>query len=101
MNCFMRTSVGLLLALASSSLAADAPPTLKTEHFDQDPGWEGFNNTMPPDSVKIAQQDFGYSDTNFAGRDKREIGGRIQRSTVPASYGDAIAPKTLDDHLSA
>src|SRR4030095_10997743 len=45
--------------------------------------------------------DFGYSKTNFAGKEKGELGGQIQRAAEPAYYADKIGPVTLDDKLSA
>src|SRR5262249_28006477 len=95
----------LLLALAAGAGAGGADdqpkPALKTEHFDQDPGWEGFNNHAVPKKIPTVTQDFGYSPTNIAGKDKGEMGGRVTRSTRPAYYADKIAVKTLNDKLSA
>jgi hypothetical protein len=82
--------------------ADDEPKALvKTEHFDRDPGWEGINNRLMPDDPPTVIQDFGYSSTHFAGQQRGEIGGRVQRSTTPASYASKIAVKTLDDELAA
>jgi hypothetical protein len=75
--------------------------SLKSEAFDRDPEWEGHNNRVKPKKVPIVTQDFGYSSTHFAGETAGEIGGRIQRSTTPASYAAQIPAKTLDDKLSA
>jgi hypothetical protein len=83
---------------------AEAPSsgTLKTEHFDRDPGWEGYNNRIVPKKVRLVKQDFGYSATHFAGKDAGEMGGRIQRSATPASYAAPLTPpRTLEDKLSA
>ena len=83
---------------------AEAPssPTLKTEHFDRDPGWEGHNNRIVPKKARMVKQDFGYSATHFAGKDAGEMGGRIQRSSTPAFYAAPLAPaRTLDAKLSA
>ena len=93
-----------LLVLATCPLRAAAPgePGLKTEHFDHDPGWEGYNNHIVPANAKIMKQDFGYSSTSFAGKAKGEIGGTIQRASKPAFYAAPLAPaKTLEDKLSA
>jgi hypothetical protein len=50
----------------------------------------------------MVKQDFGYSATHFAGKDAGEMGGRIQRSSTPASYAASLTPaSTLDDRLSA
>src|SRR5579864_120300 len=55
----------LLLLTASFSLAHGAitqppNPALKTEHFDHDPDWEGFNNHVHPSHPRPVMQDFGY-----------------------------------------
>lgn len=82
--------------------AGETTITLKSEHFDHDPGWEGYNNRNAPKKARTVKQDFGYSATHFAGKDSGEIGGRIQRSSTPASYAVPLAPaRTLDDKLTA
>jgi hypothetical protein len=73
----------------------------KTERFDEDPEWEGFNNRVPPKKDQFVKQDFGYSTTQFAGRAAGEVGGVIQRSTTPASYATQIAPQSLNNKLTA
>ncbi len=73
----------------------------RTQSFDNDPGWDALNNRIVPDLVRTATQDFGYSATNFAGKEKGEIGGKVWRSTTPASYAAEIPAKTLNDKLSA
>lgn len=96
---------GVLVAL----MAAPALPgpddrpgiPMKTESFDRDPGWEGHNNHILPKVPKTVRQDFGYSPTHFAGKEKGEIGGRIWRSPTPAYYAARIPPKNLNDPLSA
>ncbi len=100
--------MALLLSfeLCSLSFAAGADgqprPNLKTEHFDRDPGWEGRNNRIPPKPGFMVKQDFGYSETHFASKATGEVGGRVQRSTTPASYAAPLTPaKTLDDKLTA
>ena len=71
---------------------AQTPPTLKTEHFDRDPNWEGLNNRAA--KPKRVQQDFGYSSDG-------RIGGTITIAAEPAYYAKKIQPVTLDDTLSA
>src|SRR5436190_11319962 len=94
----------LLLLLVSFSLCgaegAEAPD-LKHESFDRDPGWEALNNHTELKSVPVVKQDFGYSATNFAGKAAGEVGGAVTRTTRPAYYAAKLAPKTLDDRLSA
>jgi hypothetical protein len=89
--------------LGGRIVRADAPATtvLKTENFDRDPGWEGFNNRVVPKRVLMVKQDFGYTPTRHAGRAAGEMGGLIQRASTPAFYADTIAVKTLDDPLTA
>jgi hypothetical protein len=96
-----------LLCLAMTGGArdgrADEPPAaaLKTEAFDKDPGWEGHNNRIVPEHVPTVTQDFGYGNTNFAGKAAGELGGQVTRAAEPAFYADKIGPVTLDEKLSA
>ena len=84
-------------ALPLCATAQTPNPTLKTEHFDHDPNWEGFNNHVHPTRPKPVVQDFGYiSDASAS-----QIGGRVTRASQPAYYAAALAPKTLDDKLTA
>lgn len=91
----------LILLVGLLQAAVAAAPALKTESFEHDPGWEGHNNHIVPKNVLVVKQDFGFSATNIAGRAAGEIGGRIQRSTTPASYAAEIPVKTLEDKFSA
>jgi hypothetical protein len=95
--------LALVLALVAAPGAADDGPktVLRSESFDKDPGWEGLNNRVVPEKLPVVTQDFGYSATNFAGKEKGELGGRITRAAKPAHYADKLAPKTLDDTLAA
>jgi hypothetical protein len=88
------TTAALVGLIWSGTLAA-----MRQNAFDSDPHWQGSNNRMTPD--RVATQDFGYSATNFAGKEKGEIGGEVQRSTVPAYYAEKIVTRTLNDKLSA
>src|SRR5205823_4740683 len=73
------------------SRAENQPKTgQKAEHFDKDPGWEGVNNRVVLAKLVTVTQDFGYSLTNFAGKEKGEIGGRIQRAGKPAYYAEKV-----------
>jgi hypothetical protein len=98
-----RPSLSLLILFAAGALAAQDPPASspKAEPFDKDPGWEAFNNHIVPEGIPTIVQDFGYSGTRFAGKEAGEIGGRIMRTLRPAYYAAKIAPRTLDDKLSA
>ncbi len=86
------------------ALAADTrEPHVRTESFDQDPGWDAFNNRMKPDAGAIREvvQDFGYSPTAHAGGQPGELGGQVFRATQQAFYADKIPVKTLNDKLTA
>jgi hypothetical protein len=74
---------------------------LKTEHFDKDPQWEGWGNRATPRNPKVVEQNFGYKTTNFAGKEKGEIGGTLWRDSTKAWYADKIPAKTLNERLSA
>lgn len=104
LTCLINAVLGAtaILSIADFSLAAGANEiALKSEHFDKDPNWEGFNNRVVPKHPKIVKQDFGYSQTNHAGQAPGEMGGKVQRSTTPAYYAAKISPKSLDDHITA
>jgi hypothetical protein len=90
------------MPLAVAGVADDqSRPVIKSESFDKDPGWEGHNNRLVPTVIPTITQDFGYSETNVAARDKGELGGRVTRSATPAHYAARVAGKTLNDRLSA
>src|SRR4051794_26702304 len=92
----------LLFACAMETIAAEETQTsAKVEHCEQDPGWEAYQNKVAGQKNPLVRQSFGYRDSNIAGKSKGEIGGRIQRSSLPAYFVDRIAAKTLDDKLSA
>ncbi|GIW95551.1 MAG: hypothetical protein KatS3mg110_3592 [Pirellulaceae bacterium] len=89
-----------LLALTQEAICR-AQPVLKSESFDRDPGWEGFNNRIVPQRYPTIVQDFGFSLTHFAGIAAGEIGGQVWRASEPAYYAARIPPKTLHDRLTA
>src|SRR4051812_44611659 len=89
--------IGVMAAFAT----APAIGATRTVSFDTDPIWDALNNRLSDEAYTAVAQDFGYSATNIAGKAKGEIGGRVWRSVTPASYAAAIAPKTLNDKLSA
>ena len=97
--------LALLVTLAvdagSGKTDDQSKAALKSESFDKDPGWEGHNNRIVPERFPMVTQDFGYSKSNFAGKDAGELGGHITRAAEPAYYADKIGPVTLDDKLSA
>ena len=95
---------GLLpqLGSARAEVGVTNATSVKTEHFDSDPEWEGYRNRLLPEPPPITRQDFGYSaTTDRAGGERGEIGGRAQRSTTPAYYAMKTSPKSFNDKLKA
>ena len=88
--------VFITAALAANALAQatdSATSITKTESFDRDPGWEGYNNRVVLKQFRTIAQNFGFSKSNFAGEALGELGGRIWRAAQPAFYADKIEPK--------
>lgn len=99
---FLSATVTLAVLMTTGFASAqEATARIKREAFDRDPGWEGHNNHVVPKTALIVKQDFGYSPTRFVNDQPGEIGGRLQRSATPASYGVNLAPLTLADRLTA
>jgi hypothetical protein len=77
-------------------------PGLKSESFDEDPGWEGYNNRLVPRVIPTATQDYGYSgETRFASTKRGEVGGKVVRCSTPTYYAARVPAKTLNDKLTA
>ncbi len=71
----------------------------------QDPHWEGRNNRatwIEPNFQSM--NNFGYAQTNWAGKSPGEIGGLFWRVEAPdphfGYYADEVGPLTLDDPIS-
>lgn len=94
-------SLHLKRAGAETREARGFHPTLKSDSFDTDAGWEGVNNRLTTSTGQTVTQDFGYRQTKFASSTNGEIGGRVWREQHPAWYAMIIAPKSLDDKLTA
>jgi hypothetical protein len=99
-----RTAIVLLVAITASAARAGQ----RSQSFDADPGWQAVHNRMLPDKRPAVTQDFGYSQTHFAGSAAAaaaaaagEMGGTVQRASEPAFYADRIGPATLDQKLTA
>jgi hypothetical protein len=78
------------------------------QDFSTDPGWEGVGNMDEfIDREQYGANDFGYSETNFAGgKNPGEIGGLLwqvhaDQSEIKAFYGGDAGSLTLDDKLTA
>jgi len=88
-------STGIHLLFGGLLIAGPILAQERTAHADR-ANWDGFRNRLLVDPPTI-RQDFGYRDSHHAGgRAPGEIGGRVQRSTVPATYGVPIPAVSLD-----
>lgn len=89
---------------ANRAAAATAGMKIKSESFDQDPGWIGVNNRSARnrDPLRI-RQDFGYSATTgkAGGAAPGEIGGFISPAGHVAFYGKALTPTDFNRPLNA
>ena len=75
---------------------------LRRQSFDREPGWEGVRNRTPRSLGKIVRQDFGFSPSrNAGGTGVGELGGWITPAAEAAYVAKRIAPRTLQDSLSA
>ncbi len=102
-NLVFVAMTSVVSGLVQTAFAADqTSPAFKSENFDHDPGWEGYNNRNVPKDPRAVKQDFGYSKTQFASKSPGEIGGRIVRTSTTASYAAPLTPaRTLNDKLTA
>ena len=88
---------GHTLAVYMDDLAVDS----QKWDFANDPQWDGEGNRSTfTETEAPGTQDFGYSQTNFAGGSIGELGGTVWRSTF-ASYADRVGPLTLKQPLVA
>jgi hypothetical protein len=93
---FWLAFIAVLLGTTAVVAAAE-----RTEHFDQDPGWDGHNNRATSPAPRTVRQDFGYSRTDHFGASPGEIGGFITPAAEPAYYAKKIPERTFRDGLSA
>ncbi len=83
-----------LLGSHAPRAQAQTPPTLKTESFDRDPGWDNSVNRVEASNPPTVTQDFGWS--------PGKIGGTVWQSITPASYGMPLdRPLSFKDAFSA
>jgi hypothetical protein len=72
------------------------------EDFSKDPNWDGSRNRGKfTESEPHGVQNFGYSDTAFAGGKPGEICGIIWRDVKGGHYADRVGPLSLEDPLEA
>ena len=72
--------------------------------LSKDPGWEGRDNRVEFAEQDFQRQDYGYSETNWAGKQIGEIGGLFSNvepiDPLAGYYADDIGKLTLDDPIS-
>jgi hypothetical protein len=72
--------------------------------LSKDPGWDSRGNHVEFHEADFQRQDFGYSQTNWAGEMLGEIGGTFSRvepiDPLHGYYADDIGKLTLDDPIS-
>ena len=71
--------------------------------LSHDPAWQGYYNRVQFQEQDFQRQDFGFSETNWAGGKIGEIGGTFYRVEPNdpncGYYGDPVGKITLDDPL--
>lgn len=93
-----------VFAFCFGLLLQNAAGALREENFDREPAnWEGINNRNEHFEARKVEQDFGYnSESNRAGGQRGEIGGRINPAGEPAYYAYRLPkPLTFESALSA
>jgi hypothetical protein len=72
--------------------------------LSRDPGWQGKGNRVQFVETDFQRQDFGHSETNWAGSRTGEIGGLFYRTEpedpIHGYYADEVGRLTLDDPIS-
>jgi hypothetical protein len=83
---------------------ADLQVNGKAVNLTENPGWEGRGNRVRFFEEDFQRQNFGYSETNWAGRQAGEIGGVFYRTEpndpLHGYYADDIGRLTLEDPIS-
>ena len=75
----------------------------RTEHFDQDPQWDGVNNRAKSPEPQLITQDFGYSKTQHAGGrvEPAKSAGCSRPPPSRAFTRNRSSTKSFDDKLEA
>lgn len=94
-----RLGVALAALLTLTPLHALAGE--RTQSFDRDAGWDGYQNRTAPEQTREVRQDFGFSQTAHAGARPGEIGGFIHPCAEPAYYARPVPDLSLNQPLSA
>src|SRR5437762_7774292 len=72
--------------------------------LSKDPGWEAQGNRVQFAEQDFQRENFGFSETNFAGEGIGELGGSVCRVEPPEAlhgyYGDDIGQLSLDDPIA-
>ena len=87
-----------VLVWAASTCAGEE----RRQSFDREPDWVAVRNRTPRSLPKKVRQDFGFSPTRHArGTAEGELGGWITPAAEAAYVAKPIAPRTLQEPLSA
>ncbi len=74
----------------------------QTQDFTQDPNWDASDNRATYQATDVGgAHNFGFSQTQFAGGTKGEVGGTFWRTDKWGFYADKIGPLSFDDRLEA
>src|SRR4051794_18512024 len=87
----MKNLLAIIVFAAAACGAGPATLPTKSESFDQDPKWEGFDNHSDAAEPKKVVQDFGWKDG--------AVGGQVWRSSTASWYAAKI-DANLDQPLS-
>jgi WD40 repeat protein len=91
----------MLCAFVIAAIAIPALADERTERFDREPGWDGYNNRAEKSEPRTVVQDFGFSKTAHAGGKLGEFGGVVSPAAEAAYYAKRIPMKSFDDTLTA
>jgi WD40 repeat protein len=89
------------MLLASVACTPPIAQQLRTERFDHDPGWDGYNNRAEKSEARTVVQNFGFNNTAHAGGKPGEMGGTVSPAAEAAYYAKKIPTMTFDDTLNA
>jgi len=94
---FQLYSVGFSLSMADLNVNG------QRIDLSKDPGWQGYFNRVQFVEQDFQRQDFGFSETNWAGEGIGEIGGTFYRVETDdpgfGYYADNVGTLTLEDPI--
>jgi hypothetical protein len=92
----------ICLCIASAAMIRPIHAEERTEHFDDDPQWDGVNNRATSPEPQLITHDFGYSKSQHAGGAAiGEIGGLLTPAAEPCFYAKSFWPMSFGHKLEA